>query len=302
MNIVTGYKGTPHISSNDQQGLNQGIFGTGNCVLNVGNKFSATLTDVNTVTISDGEGVMQGVHFRVEPGTTDTVNIENGTAGYNRIDLICARYTKNATTGVENVEWAVITGTPNASTASAPSYNTGDILSGDSPVDYPMFKVTLTGLTPVVSSLIEEQKTIADLTSLLNISQITASGTAKAVSSVATNVTGSSTFTLQAGKTYFINLNGYATFASSDGTIGNTGLHFELINASSTALDLPKAEIINTGENSSTLYSPWALHTCNSAFVTPVSDTVVRCRIRVPSHVNNMSASASVTATIVEIP
>ena len=35
MKIVTGYTGTPHITSNDQQGFNQGVFGTGNIVLGV---------------------------------------------------------------------------------------------------------------------------------------------------------------------------------------------------------------------------------------------------------------------------
>ena len=73
MKIVTGYTGQPHVTSNAAQGFNQGIFGTGNYVLNVGNKFNAVLTDVNTVTISDGEGVLQGVHFRIDPGTTETL-------------------------------------------------------------------------------------------------------------------------------------------------------------------------------------------------------------------------------------
>lgn len=153
MNIVTGYTGTPHVTSNEAQALNQGIFGSDNYVLNIGNKFSATLVDANTITIEDGEGVMQGVQFRIAPGDTEDVNIESGTSGYNRIDLICARYTKNASTGAEAVNLVVIQGTPNASTPSTPSYNTGDILTGSTPVDYPLYKVTLTGLTPTVESL-----------------------------------------------------------------------------------------------------------------------------------------------------
>lgn len=152
MNIVTGYTGTPHVNSNEAQALNQGIFGNGNYVLNVGSKFGATIVDANTITIEDGEGVMQGVQFRIAPGDTEDVNIESGTSGYNRIDLICARYTKNAVTGVEAVNLVVIQGTPNASTPSEPSYNTGDILDNDSPVDFPLYKVTLTGLVPTVTA------------------------------------------------------------------------------------------------------------------------------------------------------
>ena len=153
MNIVTGYTGTPHVTANEAQALNQGIFGPENYVLDVGERFSATLVDANNITIEDGEGVLQGVQFRIAPGETENVSIDSGTTGYNRIDLICARYTKDAQTGVEAVNLVVIKGTPTSSTPSEPAYNTGDVLLGDSPVDFPLHKVTVTGLTPVLTQL-----------------------------------------------------------------------------------------------------------------------------------------------------
>lgn len=159
MNIVTGYTGTPHVTSNAAQAFNAGIFGVGEYVLAVPNTFSATLTDANTVTIGNGEGVMQGVHFRIDPGTVETVNIDNGTSGKNRIDLICARYTKDAVTGIEAVSLAVIKGTETTGAPVEPSYNQGMILTGGSPIDFPMYKVTLTGLTPVLSAMFK----VADL-------------------------------------------------------------------------------------------------------------------------------------------
>ena len=159
MKIVTGYTGQPHITSNAAQAFNQGVFGFGNFVLDVlsvwGNHFAATLTDANTVTIQDGDGIIQGVHFRIDPGTTEAVTISNGTSGYNRKDLICARYTKNAITGVEDVSLVVLEGTPNASTATAPTWNTGSILNGDSPVDFPLYEVSLSGLTPTLTALFD---------------------------------------------------------------------------------------------------------------------------------------------------
>ena len=154
MKIVTGYTGTPHISSNDDQARNQGIFGRGGCVLDVGNQLNATLTNATTVTLSDGDGIIQGVHFRIEPGMTETVSISPGTTGYNRIDLICARYTKEASTGVEDVSIVVIEGTPSSSTASEPSYTEGDILNGDTLAELPIWKVVLTGLTPTLSRIV----------------------------------------------------------------------------------------------------------------------------------------------------
>lgn len=156
MNIVTGHTGTPHITSNADQALNQGIFGTGNYILDVGHKFNATLTDATTVTLEDGEGVMQGVHFRIEPGTTDTISISSGISGYNRIDLICAKYTKELATGFEVVELAVIEGEPSTGTPSEPEYTNGDIRMGESPAYFPLYKVTFTGVAPVIAQCVTD--------------------------------------------------------------------------------------------------------------------------------------------------
>lgn len=165
MNIVTGYRGEPHITSNATQAFNQGVIGSANYVLNVGQKFSAELTDVNTVTIADGEGVLQGAHFRIDPGDSETVNIANGTTGMNRKDLIVARYTKNATTGIEDVQLFVIQGEESSSTATEPVYNTGDILDGDTPIDFPLYRVDLSGLTPSLVKLFSVLKSPATLIS-----------------------------------------------------------------------------------------------------------------------------------------
>lgn len=163
MKIVTGYTGEPHITSNDDQARNQGIFGTGNYVLGTGNKLNAVLTNATTVTLEDGDGMLQGVHFRIDPGTTEAVSISPGTTGYNRIDLICARYTKDAGTGVEDVSLVVIEGTPSSSTPSAPTYTAGDVLAGDALAVFPLWKVTLTGLTPSLSRVAVISETVEQL-------------------------------------------------------------------------------------------------------------------------------------------
>lgn len=168
MQIVTGYKGEAHISSNDEQGKNQGIFGTGSYVLNIGSKFAATAITANDIQIADGEGVMQGVHFRVDPGTYDTVTIENGEQGVKRKDLIVCRYTKNASTGVETTEWVVIKGTPAASNPVRPSATSGNILAGDVVADMPFYEVNLnginlSGITPLFSTLVPQEELLSRL-------------------------------------------------------------------------------------------------------------------------------------------
>lgn len=153
MKIVTGYTGTPHITSNDDQAKNQAIFGSGNSILNIGQTFALTINSATSVTIADGDGVMQGVHFRIEPGETETLTLTPGTPGYNRIDLVCARYTKDAVSGVEAVNLVVIEGDPTDGTPTEPTYTTGDILTGATVVDYPLHKVTFTGVTPTSEAL-----------------------------------------------------------------------------------------------------------------------------------------------------
>lgn len=172
MKIITGYKGEAHITSNEIQGENQGIFGTGSYVMNVGNKFSPTLISANELQISDGEGVIQGVHFRVDPGTYDSVTIENGAQGMNRKDLVVCRYTKDAETGVEQTEWVVKKGTATSGTATRPSATSGNIRTGSTLAEMAMFEIVLSGINVTavnpLFSVLKSMKELLDLENELN--------------------------------------------------------------------------------------------------------------------------------------
>ena len=147
MDIITGYKGQAHISADQIRGQNQGFFGSGSYILNVGNKFNASIVSATSVKLEDGMISHQGCTAVIAPGTIETLTIGNGSQGMKRIDLIVARYTKDAGTGVESMDLVVIQGTAAASNPSAPSYNQGSIASGDSPVDMPLFEVNIDGIT-----------------------------------------------------------------------------------------------------------------------------------------------------------
>lgn len=169
MKIVTGYQGKAHITSNDDQGRNQGIFGTDSYVTSVGQQFAATLVNANELDIADGEGVMQGVHFRIEPGEVDAANLQNGTSGMKRIDLVVARYTKDSSTGIENVALVVIKGTESSSTPAVPAYNSGEILKGKNTVDFPLYKVTYNGINvSSVDRMFTKLQTMAELQTAVN--------------------------------------------------------------------------------------------------------------------------------------
>lgn len=171
MNIITGYRGEAHITADQIRDQNQGCFGDGSYILDVGSKLEATAVSATSVQLSDGIISHQGCTASIPYGSTEAVTISNGTQGMQRIDLIVARYTKDAGTGVEDMSLAVIQGTPAASNPSTPSYNEGSIHAGDSPVDMPLFEVALDGIsidsvTQVASVVKTQAETDAEISAL----------------------------------------------------------------------------------------------------------------------------------------
>ena len=173
MRIITGYGGEAHITSNDDQSRHRGETGPGNYAFNVGSKFAATIVNNNEISIANGEGLVQGVHFRVDPSTYDSIELENGTQGKKRIDLICAHYEKDSVTQVESMTWKVIKGTETSGTPAVPAHDTGDIRTGDRSVDAPWYQVTYDGLSissvlplfeviPSISEMISEIRSMSE--------------------------------------------------------------------------------------------------------------------------------------------
>lgn len=146
----TAYKGVQHVTADDVGGVQQGMFGENDYVLGVGKRMAGTLVTNNNVKIEDGEAVMQGRHFRIEPNTYENVTIENGTQNMNRKDLIVWRYTKNAQTGVENIELAVLKGTPTSGTPTLKTPTKGDIQAGALLHEMPLYVVHLKGPNIVI--------------------------------------------------------------------------------------------------------------------------------------------------------
>lgn len=148
MEIIAGYVGEPHVTSQQERNTNIGIFGSGVHIIGgVNSELEATVVSANLVEISDGMVVCEGCTAEVPRGTSDSLVIENGEQGMKRIDLIVARYTRNANTGAESMELVVIKGTSAASDPASPSYNTGLIADGDSPVDFPIYQVNIDGIS-----------------------------------------------------------------------------------------------------------------------------------------------------------
>ena len=168
MKIITGYRAEPHITAQQDRNVNMGIFGSGTYIVDMGSKLAATVVSANEITIADGLLVAEGCTAEIERGTSGSLEIENGSQGMLRTDLIVARYTKASGTGVEDMQLAVITGTPAASNPADPSYNTGSIAAGDTLVDFPLYKVSLNGIS------IENVTRIPSIVSVAKTSDVSA--------------------------------------------------------------------------------------------------------------------------------
>ena len=147
MNIITGYRGEPHVSSQQWRDENIALYGTGTYILNVGSKLAATVVSANEITIADGLVIAQGCTAEVERGTTESIAVDNGEQGLLRKDLIVLRYTRDASTNVEDMQLGIIKGTPATSNPSVPSYTSGSIADGDTLVEFPLYTVNISGIT-----------------------------------------------------------------------------------------------------------------------------------------------------------
>ena len=149
MEIITGYRNEPHVTSQQERDINIGLLGSGVHIMDVGAKMAATIVSANEVTIADGLLIAEGCTATIERGTTESMAIENGAQGMQRIDLIVARYTKDNSSvkPVEDMQLAVITGTPAASSPAVPAYTSGSIANGDALVEFPLYRVNINGIT-----------------------------------------------------------------------------------------------------------------------------------------------------------
>ena len=146
MEIITGYTGKPHVTSEQDRDVNIGVVGEGSYVLQTGMQLAAEVSSNNEIKIRDGVLMHQGCTASIKKNTYDSLTIINGSQGMKRIDLIVARYEKNQDNRTEGLDLKVIQGTPAESNPVVPEYTEGDIQAGDYVADMPMYQVIIDGL------------------------------------------------------------------------------------------------------------------------------------------------------------
>ena len=143
--LMTGATGEQNIQAADDRECLAGITGLDSYVFPTGSQLKATLVDANTVTIGTGAGSLQGSRFRCP--TTTTVNIQSGTQGQFRHDVVGLHFSRE-TSGREGLEFQVLTGEPASSEGAAadPAYTAGDLLKGDAEAFMALYRVRLSGI------------------------------------------------------------------------------------------------------------------------------------------------------------
>ena len=163
MNIITGYRGEPHLTSQQDRNRNIGIFGvTPRIIKGVGSEMAATIVSATEIQIADGMVVCQGCMSEITRGTSESLTIDNGEQGMARTDLIVIRYSKNSGSGVEDMQLAVIKGTAAASNPQTPEYNTGTIANGDTLVDFPLYQVDISGISITGITLLMDKTSVVN--------------------------------------------------------------------------------------------------------------------------------------------
>lgn len=144
MESITARTGEAHVTSTQFRAIMESLIGSGSYIADMYEQLEPELTVNNTVKIKSGILVHHGHIMRVPPNTYDPVTYLNGSQGMKRIDLVVARYTKEADT--EKTEWVVIQGTPDATNPAVPGHTEGNMQDGDLTDDCPVFELHFDGI------------------------------------------------------------------------------------------------------------------------------------------------------------
>ena len=161
LTVNTAAEAAGHIYAEDDATIFQSMFG-GDGVLNIGNCLKSTVISNNKVRISDGVLSVGGHIGRLSHADYQDMTIENGATGYNRNDIIYARFLTSG--NVDSFILAVKKGTATTGTASDPALVQGNLYEGAVERDYPLYRVKLSGLSIAsVDQLFTVIPTIPDL-------------------------------------------------------------------------------------------------------------------------------------------
>lgn len=142
--LITGYWGEPHVTVENDRGINAAIFGAGRFVLPVGERFRAEYIGNSTVRMYDGKLIDNGAIAGIPAGRYVDLLIPETGQGMKRNDIIAFQYSKDVSTLVESGTFVVISGAETKGTAVDPTLTQQDILSDTATFDQmPLWRVSV---------------------------------------------------------------------------------------------------------------------------------------------------------------
>ncbi len=152
--LITGYWGVPHVTSENDRGINAAIFGAGRFVLPVGEQFRAEYIGNNTVRIYDGKLIDNGAVAGIPAGEYVDLLIPEAGQGMKRNDLIIFQYSQDPSTLIEKGVFMVLPGEETSGTATDPALSQQDILTNEATLDQmALWRVPVSG--SVISSPVQ---------------------------------------------------------------------------------------------------------------------------------------------------
>lgn len=129
----------------------------GEYIMQTDQNLAATLITANKVRISGGAYVTQGNPIALNVGSYVDIDVESGTAGTYRNDLICARFVRDED-GNEAGSVVLLKGSMDLVGGVDPAYNVGDINAGGAVThDTPLYRVCLNGQSVTLERMISVQ-------------------------------------------------------------------------------------------------------------------------------------------------
>lgn len=128
----------------DRGAIYQGIFGQSG-ILDIAEKLECTKYSNNEVRIASGDFINQGYQIRIPFGETRAFEIENGTVGQKRHDLIVAEF-ERVSQLKDTHAFKVIKGISAAATPQDPELTQQDLNAGGTLRQEPLYRIVLDGI------------------------------------------------------------------------------------------------------------------------------------------------------------
>ena len=142
----------------------------GEYIMQTDQNLAATLITANKVRISGGAYVTQGNPIALNVGSYVDIDVESGTTGTYRNDLICARFVRDED-GNEAGSVVLLKGSRERVGGVDPAYNVGDINAGGAVThDTPLYRVCLNGLSATLEPMLTVQKNANRVSSVVTLS------------------------------------------------------------------------------------------------------------------------------------